>query len=263
MLLISLSVVAGWLWNCKRKSNTVKVSRTNQQKIAILIVDDHQLLRNGLSRMLADESDIVVMTGLSNGEAALNFMIQRIQDSRRLPDIILMDARMPGIGGIEATRLILNVAPGTRIIAMSSISFGLIPTQMLNAGAVSFVSKTTGINEMLKAIHMVHGGSHYISAETAVQLATDPFNSEGKALFEKLSHREFQIAQMLADGYKVGEIAGFLHINAKTVYSYRYRIFAKLGVQNDVEMAVMAAEFGLADSVTATGNFAAFDRVSA
>ena len=94
---------------------------------------------------------------------------------------------------------------------------------------------------------MVYLGQHYVSADAATQLAVDPFNQRGQSLFDKLSRREMQIAQMLTDGKKVSQISGYLDLSPKTVYSYRYRIFEKLGIRSDVELTILAVRHGLAD----------------
>ncbi|MDD9896076.1 MAG: LuxR C-terminal-related transcriptional regulator [Gammaproteobacteria bacterium] len=99
----------------------------------------------------------------------------------------------------------------------------------------------------MKSIRMVHAGQHYVTPEVATQLALDPFNQKEDSLFEKLSRREMQIAQMLTDGKKVSQIAQYLKLSPKTVYSYRYRIFEKLGIRSDVELTILAVKHGLAD----------------
>ncbi len=210
-------------------------------KITLLIVDDHELVRAGVARMLSDEKDMEVIGEAGSGEEAIEFI------RSNTPDVVLMDARMPGIGGIEATHSLLALVPGLRIIAMSSVASGVIPSQMLRAGAMSFITKNVGVDEMLKAIRMVHSGQHYVTPEVATKLAIDPFNQKGGSLFDKLSRREMQIAQLLTDGKKVSQISEYLDLSPKTVYSYRYRIFEKLGIRSDVELTILAVRHGLAD----------------
>ncbi len=214
------------------------------KNINILLVDDHTLVRTGIARMLADETDMEVIGEVNNGEEAIEF----IGDSDYvLPDIVLMDARMPGMGGIEATRQILERAPRTRVIAMSSVVSGVIPSQMLRAGALGFLTKNIEIDDMLKAIRTVAEGNHYVTPEVATHLALDPFAHNGGSVFDKLSRRELQIAQLLTDGKKVSQISDYLDLSPKTVYSYRYRIFEKLGIDSDVELTILAVKHGLTD----------------
>ena len=193
--------------------------------------------------MLSDETDMEVVGELSSGEQAIDF----IDHADKAPDVVLMDARMPGMGGVEATRSLRQNHPGVKVVAMSSVVTGIIPTQMLRAGAQAFISKNIAIDDMLKAVRMVNAGQHYVSQEAATQLALDPFNQEEQALFEKLSRRELQIAQMLTDGKKVSQISEYLDLSPKTVYSYRYRIFEKLGISSDVELTILAVKHGLTE----------------
>lgn len=219
------------------------------QPITILLVDDHKLVRTGLSRMIADERDLQVIGEVGTGEESIEFCVHK-----RVPDIVLMDARMPGIGGIEATLRLLKIYPKLRIIAISSVANGVIPSQMLRSGAKAFITKSIAIDEMLNAIRLVHAGQHYVTADAAIRLALDPFNNAQDAVFDKLSRREMQIAQMLTDGKKVSFISSSLNLSPKTVYSYRYRIFEKLGIQSDVELTILAVKYGLSDALSDFGD---------
>ena len=213
----------------------------HSEKISILIVDDHALVRAGVTRILVDEPDLLVIGEASSGEKAIEFI------TMHMPDIVIMDARMPGIGGIEATHRLLAMYPDLKIIAISAVVSGAIPSQMLRAGARSFLTKNVSVDELCKAIRMVQSGQRYVTPDVATQMAVDPFNKNGGSLFDKLSRREMQIAQMLTDGKKVSRIAEYLSLSPKTVYSYRYRIFEKLGIHSDVELTILAVKHGLAD----------------
>jgi DNA-binding NarL/FixJ family response regulator len=211
--------------------------------ISVLLVDDHSLVRAGVARMLADETDMEVIGELSSGEQAIDF----VNSAQCLPDVVLMDARMPGIGGVEATRALRETYPDIKVVAMSSVISGIIPSQMLRAGAQAFISKNIEVDDMLKAVRMVNAGQHYVSQDAATHLPLDPFNKAQQALFEKLSRREMQIAQMLTDDKKVSQISSYLQLSPKTVYSYRYRIFEKLGISSDVELTILAVKHGLTE----------------
>lgn len=215
-------------------------------KIRILLVDDHQLTRSGIARLLRDEDDLEVIGEVSSGEAALEFV--RLNAKSR-PDVILMDSRMPGIGGVEAAHQLLSHFPDLKILGLSSIASGVVPSQMLRAGALGFITKNIAVEELIKALHMVAAGQHYVTGEVASQLALDPFNQHRKPLFDKLSRREMQISQMLTDGKKVSQISEYLKLSPKTVYSYRYRIFEKLGIRSDVELTILAVKHGLTENI--------------
>lgn len=234
------------------------MQNTPLRKISILIVDDHELVREGIARLLSDTPDMVITGQLSSGEEVLEYLSKSIirsvdtgqhagVNAYPKPDIILLDARMPGLGGIEATREILKLAPGCRIVAMSSVASGVIPSQMLRSGARGFITKSVSVDELIKAVRTVADGDHYVTPSVATRLAVDPFGDEGGGLFDKLSRRELQIAQMLTDGKKVSQISTYLDLSPKTVYSYRYRIFEKLGIRSDVELTILAVKHGLAD----------------
>ncbi len=210
--------------------------------IKVFIVDDHSLVRAGIARMMADEPDITVIGQAESGEGALT-LLQQIT-----PNVVLMDVNMPGMGGIEATQRIKKYYPKIRIIGMSSIDVGVIPTRMLAAGAQAFITKSVTVAELMNAVRLVHAGQHYISSSVAVNLATDPFNKGEKVMFEKLSKRELQIAMLLSEGAKVSGVAELLELSPKTVYTYRYRVFEKLGIKSDVELTILAMKNGICES---------------
>jgi len=217
-------------------------------RIKVLLVDDHRLLTEGIARLLADEPDMEVIGCAQSGEQALE-MLEHL-----LPDVILMDVKMPGIGGIEATQRIIDSYPLARVIGMSSIDVGVIPSRMLAAGARAFITKSGGLDELLLALRKVHSGLHYVSPSVANKLGSDPFARKRKGgirrkvLFDRLSKRELQIAMALSDGSKVSAIAELLNISPKTVYTYRYRIFEKLGIKSDVELTILAMKNGVCET---------------
>ena len=212
-------------------------------QISVILVDDHQLVRSGIARLLQDAADICLISSFSSGEEVVDYLGR---ENAARPNIILMEARMPGMGGIEATRAILRLSPTTRVVGMSAIAGGVIPSRLLRAGALAFITKSVDALEMYSAIRAAKNGSHYISADAAKQLSIDPFREPDGAIFERLSRRELQVAGMLTDGRKVVQISAYLALSPKTVYSYRYRIFEKLGIRSDVELTVLAVRHGLA-----------------
>ncbi len=223
-------------------------SNLENLKIKLLVVDDHNLMSAGITRLLNDEDDMEVLGCAESGERALEVL------NYLNPDVILMDVKMPGIGGIEATHRIIGRNPMARIIGMSSIDVGVIPSRMLAAGAKAFITKTEGVNELLLAVRKVHAGQRYVTPSVATKLGVDPFarrrrgGIRRKVLFDRLSRRELQIAMALSDGSKVSAIAELLKISPKTVYTYRYRIFEKLGIRSDVELTILAMKNGVCET---------------
>jgi len=229
-------------------------SESEPAKIKILLVDDHTLLLRGVERLLADEPDMEVVGSVESGEQALEFLERQIAQELQAPDVILMDVKMPGIGGIEATNRIVEINPRARVIGMSSIDVGVIPSRMLASGARAFITKSVEVEELLHAIRKVHAGQHYVTPSVATKLGTDPFAKKRKGgprrkiLFDRLSKRELQIAMALSDGAKVSAIAELLNLSPKTVYTYRYRIFEKLGIKSDVELTILAMKNGVCET---------------
>lgn len=215
--------------------------------ICVLVVDDHELVRSGITRMLADNPDIDVVGQASSGEGAIEFV------RKQRPDIVLMDIRMPGIGGLEATRRILRIDDLIRVIVVTACADDPYPTRVMQSGASAYITKGADIQEMVRAIRQAHSGQRYISPEIAQKMALKQISGNKDengelSLFERLSEREMQIAMMVVDCLKVQEISDKLCLSPKTVNSYRYRIFEKLEISSDVELALMAVRLGLLDA---------------
>ena len=210
--------------------------------IRLLVVDDHQLVRMGISRLLADVKGIEVIGQAASGEEAID-MVRDLS-----PDVVLMDVKMPGIGGLEATRRSLRIDPDLKIIAVSVYDDEPFPSRLMSAGAVGYLTKGTNLEEMIRAIKKVHAGQRYISSDIAQQLALKPFTHEGASPFDALSSREMQITLMVINGLRVQEISTNLSLSPKTVNSYRYRIFEKVHVKGDVELTKLAIKHSIIDA---------------
>tara|TARA_R100000935_G_scaffold18506_1_gene35846 strand:+ start:344 stop:946 length:603 start_codon:yes stop_codon:yes gene_type:complete len=197
--------------------------------------------------MLADDPDIDVIGQSSSGEDAIEFV------RKDRPDIVLMDIRMPGIGGLEATRRILRIDDTIRVIVVTVCADDPYPARVMQSGATAYITKGADIREMVRAIRMAHSGQRYISPEIAQKMALKQLSGdkdeEGElSMFDRLSEREMQIAMMVVDCQKVQDISDKLCLSPKTVNSYRYRIFEKLEISSDVELALMAVRLGLLDA---------------
>lgn len=210
--------------------------------IRILLADDHDLVRTGIGRMLADIADMSVVGEATSGEEAVELCRQLT------PDVVLMDVKMPGIGGLEATRKIIQQQAGTKVIAVSACDDDIFPARLLQAGAFGYVVKGASFSEVVKAIRKVMSGQRYLSATVAEQMALRPFGSGDGSPFDKLSERELQITMMVVSCQKVQDISDKLHLSPKTVNSYRYRIFEKLGISGDVELTHLAIRHGMVET---------------
>ena len=209
--------------------------------IRVLVVDDHDLVRTGITRMLADIDGLQVVGEGDSGESALKL-------ARELkPDVVLMDVKMPGIGGLEATRKLLRSYPDIKVVAVTVCEEDPFPTRLLQAGAAGYLTKGAGLDEMVQAIRLAFAGQRYISPQIAQQLALKPFQPQGSP-FDTLSEREIQIALMIVGCQKVQIISDKLCLSPKTVNTYRYRIFEKLSVTSDVELTLLAVRHGMVDA---------------
>nr|WP_178132288.1 MULTISPECIES: UvrY/SirA/GacA family response regulator transcription factor [Pseudomonas] len=211
--------------------------------IKVLVVDDHDLVRTGITRMLADIEGLQVVGQAESGEDALRL-------ARELkPDVVLMDVKMPGIGGLEATRKLMRSQPDVRVLAVTVCEEDPFPTRLMQAGASGYLTKGAALEEMVQAIRQVFAGQRYISPQIAQSLALKSFEPEkGGSPFDSLSEREIQIALMIANCHKVQSISDKLCLSPKTVNTYRYRIYEKLSITSDVELALLAVRHGMVDA---------------
>lgn len=213
--------------------------------IRVLVVDDHDLVRTGITRMLADIEGLQVVGQAQSGEESL------LKTRELKPDVVLMDVRMPGIGGLEATRKLIRSHPDLKVVAVTACEEDPFPTRLLQAGAAGYLTKGAGLEEMVQAIRLVFGGQRYISPQIAQQLALKSFQPQNNGSpFDLLSEREIQIALMIASCEKVQSISDKLCLSPKTVNTYRYRIFEKLSISSDVELALLAVRHGMVDATT-------------
>jgi len=210
--------------------------------IKTIVVDDHQLVRVGTARLLADAEGIEVLAEAESGEQAIG-LVRELQ-----PDVVLMDIQMPGIGGLEATRRCLRVKPDLKVIVLSMYDDEPYPSRLLSVGAVGYLTKGADIHEMILAIKRVVSGQRYICNDIAQRLALRPFTPTDSSPFDLLSAREMQITLMVIMGLNAPEISQKLSLSPKTVNSYRYRIFDKLAIRNDVSLTRLAIKHGVIDS---------------
>jgi len=206
--------------------------------IKVLLVDDHQIVREGIKRLLSEIDGIEVVAEAGSGEEALQIAKQEEIN------VVLMDIQMPGIGGIEATRKLVHYFPEMKILVLTICDDDIFPTRLMRSGAAGYITKGCPSEELVRAIKQVNAGERYLSSEVAQQLALKRFDDK-ESPFDQLSERELQVLLMITQGQKVQKIADQLHLSPKTVNTYRYRIFAKLGIKSDVELTHMALRHGI------------------
>jgi two-component system, NarL family, invasion response regulator UvrY len=216
-----------------------------ENQLRIVVVDDQELVRKGIIHMLSSIKDYKIVGEASSGEEAVD--VVRGQNV----DVVLMDIKMKGIGGLEATRRIIRVSPDTKVLVISTFdSNSLYPAKVMKAGAFGYITKSASFKEMLRAINFIKNSQKYISSEIASDLAIMKITEKDSSPFNDLSDKEFQVAVRVSKGETANSIAKDLFLSPKTVNSYRYRIFQKLSIQNDVELALMAIKYNLDEEST-------------
>ena len=203
------------------------------------MVDDHELVRTGIHKILNEVKGLKVVGELNSGEAAIQFC------RKHEPDVVLMDINMPGIGGLEATKKIVRYTPEVKVIVLTVHNEDPFPTKVMQIGAAGYLTKGAGSDEMVKAIRAVHSGQRYLTSAIAQQMALSQFKSPEENPFSALSERELQIMLMITRGEKVPDISLQLNLSTKTINSYRYRMFEKLNVGNDVALTHLAIRYGM------------------
>jgi len=162
----------------------------------------------------------------------------------------LMDMNMPGIGGLDAMHRILRINEAIKVIMLTIYTENPFPSKVMQAGASGYLSKAACPNEVLSAIRSVHSGQRYLAPEIAQQMALSQISPITEDPFSVLSERELQIMMMITKGQRVVDISEQLSLSPKTINSYRYRLFDKLGVNGDVELTHIAIRYGMLDADT-------------
>ena len=209
--------------------------------IKVLIVDDHALVRMGIRRLLEDLPDMKVVAEAENGEVALTLV------KTHFPDVVLLDMKMPGIDGWEVTRRLKKSNPDIKVIAVTAMSSDLLPSRLLQLGAMGYLTKESGAEEMADAIRKVFSGERYLSAKVAQEMAINSLCDPQESPFSSLTERDMQVMLMITNGLNMQDMIDRLFLSAKTINCYRYRMFEKLDVKNDVELTYLAMKHGLTD----------------
>ena len=207
--------------------------------LKVLVVDDHELVRAGMHRLLEDNPQIALITEAGSGEEALKFA------SLETFDVVLMDINLPGISGLEASDKLLLLVPEIRIIMVTGQLDGCNIRKLLNAGVRGYITKGSSAEEVGIAIDKVMRGEQYLSPDVAQQMAMDMINGFDENPFDRLTTRETEIINLLLHGHRNRQISTNLHISEKTVSTHRTRAFEKLGVKTTAELVRLAMRFGL------------------
>ncbi|WP_271984087.1 response regulator transcription factor [Pseudoclavibacter terrae] len=227
------------------------MTETSSPKIRALLVDDQELVRMGTALTLDSADDIEVVGEAATGEEA----IRRTRELK--PDVVLMDVRMPGMGGVEATRIITTAHPSTRVIVLTTFDIDKYAFGGLDAGASAFLLKSTPPDRLREAVRTVHSGEAVVEPRITKQLI-DHYASRGSRLhpespaspvdddpshpLDPLSPRELEVFACVVAGLSNGEICETLHLSPATVKTHVNRIFAKLHVRDRVHAVILGHE---------------------
>lgn len=209
------------------------------EKIRVMLVDDHAVVRVGFRMLLDASADIEVVDEADSGEAAY----QRYPESRA--DVVVMDLAMPGIGGIETVRRLLARDASVRILILSAHEDAAHLKRVLEAGALGYLSKRSAPEDVIEAVRTVAAGRVYLDAEIARKLALQDGSQNP---VEALSEREFTVFIQLARGQSVNQIAETLKLSPNTIGTHLYNIKQKLGANNQAELALIAVRNGLIEA---------------
>lgn len=211
-------------------------------KVRLLLVDDHPIVRTGMRMLFQSESDLEIVGEVDSGAAAIA-AVKQLQ-----PDVVIMDVAMPGMNGIEATRLIKEQSPSTAVLALTMHEDEQYFFEMLKAGASGYIPKRAAPDDLTSAVRVVAQGNVFLYATLARFLIKDMAEHGAGApshTDDLLTQREREVLTYIAEGYTSREIADTLVISVKTVERHRENIMAKLDIHNRVELVKYAIKKGL------------------
>jgi DNA-binding NarL/FixJ family response regulator len=209
--------------------------------VKILLVDDHGMFRSGLRALLRDEGEFSVVGEASNGREAIE-LVKSLG-----PDVVVMDLRMPNLNGIDTTRQAIALKPGLKIIGLSASADERSAVEMLRAGAVGHVAKESAYEELVTAIRCVIKNQVYYSPSIISHMAQETgAGGDGMVTcFSRLSPREREVLQLIAEGQSTKEVAASLSVSVKTAETHRRNLMEKLHVDSVAELTKYAIREGL------------------
>ena len=205
----------------------------------LVLVVEHNLFREGLKQLLEEYQDINIVATARDGQQA----VEKVRQCQ--PNVVLMDADLPGMGGLDTARKILRIERRTKIIVLDACASSPFASRFVDLGVSGYLLRTDNIPKMVEVIRGVVTGGRHITDKVAQVLALKKIDPAKKSLVDSLSERELQIMMMTIRGFSSEQIAEQLFLEVKTVHSHRYRMLKKLGVENEVGLTHFALREGL------------------
>ncbi len=211
------------------------------ESITILIVDDHEVVRKGIKGYLDTLPEYEVVGEADSGEQAVDLVKQLV------PDVILMDLMLPGIDGVEATRIVKTISPRTQIVVLTSYHDDSLIFPALKAGAISYILKDMKMNKLAEAITKAHNGEVILHPKVAARVLQNirKDNQEDSIIYTELTEREMDVLKLIANGYSNNQIAEELVISQNTVKGHVSNILSKLHLADRTQAAVFAWQQGI------------------
>jgi DNA-binding NarL/FixJ family response regulator len=218
----------------------------NSRVITILLADDHTIVRQGLAKLLDGEGNLCVIGEARNGREA----VSKVEELR--PDVVLMDIAMPVLNGIEATRQIKKASRNTKVIILSMHSQDRFISELFSLGASGYLLKDSTGDDIIRAIRAAVSGDTYLSPSISRRVVEDYISmkrvkSSEENLYAKLSDREREVFQMIAEGRSTREISDTLCVSMSTVKTHRANIMNKLEIENLSQLIQFAIELGIVE----------------
>jgi DNA-binding NarL/FixJ family response regulator len=209
-------------------------------KIKVLLVDDHAIMRDGIKALLSIDSDIEIVGEAEEGKEAIE------KAAALSPDVIVMDIAMPGMDGLEATRRIMKQNPKAKVLVLSQYDNREYVLSAIKAGSAGYLPKRALGSELISAIREIYKGESFLHPSAASTLMKD-YREQAYTtdIYDQLTPREREILKLIAEGHTSKEIAGILFISLKTVTGHRTNIMEKLGLRNRTELIKYAVKKGL------------------
>ena len=209
------------------------------QKIKIMVVDDHAILRDGIRALVGLHDDLKIVGEASDGREA----IEKVH--KLAPDVVIMDIAIPGMDGLEVTRRIKKKNPNIQVLVLTQHDNKEYVLSAIKAGAAGYMPKKAMSSELISAIRAVHGGDSYLYPSAAVELMDDYRDQAKTEPYDRLTAREIEILTLTANGHTSRQIAEMLFISLRTVQGYRAKIMEKLDIHNRDELIKYALSKGL------------------